>query len=49
MKIEDGLYLGDIESSHRVEILQDNQITAIVSLTVGTLAYWRRAEQSHRA
>ncbi len=41
-KIEDGLYLGDIESSYKIQILQAYNISAIVSVTAGGLAYWRR-------
>ncbi|KAK3681611.1 protein-tyrosine phosphatase-like protein [Podospora appendiculata] len=43
-EIEDGLYIGDIESSHRVEILKAHNISAMVSVTAGGLAYWRRAK-----
>lgn len=41
-KIENGLYLGDIQSSHQVSILRAHNITAMVSLTREAMLCWRR-------
>ncbi|KAF3928614.1 hypothetical protein AA313_de0204485 [Arthrobotrys entomopaga] len=40
-KIEDNLYLGGSESSYVREILEEHQISAVVSITVGRWSLWR--------
>ena len=41
-KIEDGLFLGDSQSSIQRDILQDNNITAVVSLLDFSWNHWRQ-------
>ncbi|KAF3922375.1 hypothetical protein AA313_de0202306 [Arthrobotrys entomopaga] len=39
-KIEDGLYLGDGQSSYKRDILTEYKISAVVSVTVGRWFHW---------
>src|SRR4051794_28369432 len=39
-KIEDGLHLGDSVRSRRSEILQEHNITAVVSISHGKWVHW---------
>lgn len=40
-QIQDGLYLGDGVSSRRREILEEHDIAAVLSLSIGKFVHWR--------
>lgn len=44
-----GLFLGNVEASHKLEILQENRINAIVSLTDARLVWWNTTIQERQA